>query len=50
MKKYKCRFTEFGGVYSLTFYDLTTNKQKEIIKIINSKGYKVKEIYNIQEQ
>tara|TARA_R110002012_G_scaffold156740_2_gene317807 strand:+ start:1716 stop:1865 length:150 start_codon:yes stop_codon:yes gene_type:complete len=48
--KYKCRFTEKGGVYSLTFYDLTTKKEKEIIKIINSQGYKVKEVYNIKEQ
>jgi hypothetical protein len=50
MEYYKCKFTEIGGVYSLTFYDLTTSREKEIKKIIISKGYKVKEVYNIQKQ
>jgi len=47
---YQCMFTSSGCAYSSNFYDLTTNNENEIIKIIKNKGYDVLEVYDIKEQ
>ena len=47
---YQCTFNTIDNFYASDFYDLTTDKEIEIIEIIKEQGFQVSEIWNIRPQ
>tara|TARA_R110000751_G_scaffold53584_2_gene115926 strand:- start:1886 stop:2032 length:147 start_codon:yes stop_codon:yes gene_type:complete len=47
---YECKFTTIGTSYSFSYYDLPTDNEEDIIKILTEEGYEVSEVYDIKTQ